>query len=114
MQTFSDGDTLQVAVFGTGGMSHQLQGERAGFVNTPFDTSYLDRLGEDPEGLTGISHTELLRDAGSEGIELVMWLIMRGALGRNVREVHRHYHVPASNTAAGLIIFEGGEALVSM
>ena len=114
VQTFPDGDNLKVAVFGTGGMSHQLQGERAGFVNTPFDTSYLDRLGEDPEGLTGISHTELLRDAGSEGIELVMWLIMRGALGRNVREVHRHYHVPASNTAAGLIIFEGGEALVSM
>jgi len=114
VQTFPDGENLKVAVFGTGGMSHQLQGERAGFVNTPFDTSYLDRLGEDPEGLIEISHTELLRDAGSEGIELVMWLIMRGALGRNVREVHRHYHVPASNTAAGLIIFEGGEALVSM
>ncbi len=114
VQSFPDGDNLKVAVFGTGGMSHQLQGERSGFVNTPFDTSYLDRLGEDPEGLIEISHTELLRDAGSEGIELVMWLIMRGALGRNVREVHRHYHVPASNTAAGLIIFEGGEALVSM
>ncbi len=114
VQSFPDGDNLKVAVFGTGGMSHQLQGERSGFVNTPFDTSYLDRLGEDPEGLIEISHTELLRDAGSEGIELVMWLIMRGALGRNVREVHRHYHVPASNTAAGLIIFEGGEALVSI
>ena len=114
VQTFPDGDNLKVAVFGTGGMSHQLQGERAGFVNTPFDTSYLDRLGEDPEGLAEISHTELLRDAGSEGIELVMWLIMRGALGNNVREVHRHYHVPASNTAAGLIIFEGSEALVGI
>ena len=114
VQTFPDGDNLKVAVFGTGGMSHQLQGERAGFVNTPFDTSYLDRLGEDPEGLTEISHTELLRDAGSEGIELVMWLIMRGALSNNVREVHRHYHVPASNTAAGLIIFEGSEALVGI
>jgi protocatechuate 4,5-dioxygenase beta chain len=114
VQTFPDGENLKVAVFGTGGMSHQLQGERAGFVNTPFDTSYLDRLGEDPEGLTEISHTELLRDAGSEGIELVMWLIMRGALSNNVREVHRHYHVPASNTAAGLIIFEGSEALVGI
>ena len=100
-------EDLNVAVFGTGGMSHQLQGERAGFVNTPFDTAYLDRLADDPEGLTEITHLELLRDAGSEGIELVMWLIMRGALGRDVREVHRHYHVPASNTAAGLIIFEG-------
>ncbi len=114
VQTFPDGDNLKVAVFGTGGMSHQLQGERAGFVNTPFDTSYLDRLSGDPEGLTEISHNELLRDAGSEGIELVMWLIMRGALGNNVREVHRHYHVPASNTAAGLIIFEGSEALVGI
>ncbi len=99
---------LKVAVFGTGGMSHQLQGERAGFINTPFDTAYLDRLRDDPEGLTEITHTDLLRDAGSEGIELVMWLIMRGALDRNAREVHRHYHVPASNTAAGLIIFENG------
>lgn len=100
-------EDLTVAVFGTGGMSHQLQGERAGFINTPFDTSYLNRLGDDPEALTEISHLDLLRDAGSEGIELVMWLIMRGAMGRDVREVHRHYHVPASNTAAGLIIFEG-------
>lgn len=99
-------EDLTVAVFGTGGMSHQLQGERAGWVNTPFDTDYLNRLGDDPESLLEISHTDLLRDAGSEGIELVMWLIMRGALGNSVREVHRHYHVPASNTAAGLIIFE--------
>ena len=99
-------EDLTVAVFGTGGMSHQLQGERAGWVNTPFDTDYLNRLGDDPESLTKISHIDLLRDAGSEGIELVMWLIMRGALGQSVREVHRHYHVPASNTAAGLIIFE--------
>jgi protocatechuate 4,5-dioxygenase beta chain len=102
-------EDLKVAVFGTGGMSHQLQGERAGWVNTPFDKAFLDRLVDDPESLTRISHTELLSDAGSEGIELVMWLIMRGALGRNVREVHRHYHVPASNTAAGLMILESEE-----
>lgn len=99
-------EDITVAVFGTGGMSHQLQGERAGWVNTPFDTDYLNRLGSDPESLLDIGHIDLLRDAGSEGIELVMWLIMRGALGNSVREVHRHYHVPASNTAAGLIIFE--------
>jgi protocatechuate 4,5-dioxygenase beta chain len=99
-------EDITIAVFGTGGMSHQLQGERAGFINTPFDMSYLNRLGDDPESLLEISHVDLLRDAGSEGIELVMWLIMRGALSSSVREVHRHYHVPASNTAAGLIIFE--------
>jgi protocatechuate 4,5-dioxygenase beta chain len=114
VESYPDTEDLKVAVLGTGGMSHQLQGERAGFINTPFDTAYLNRLADDAEALTEISHTELLRDAGSEGIELVMWLIMRGALSRNVREVHRHYHVPASNTAAGLIIFEGSEALVSM
>ena len=106
-------EDITVAVFGTGGMSHQLQGERAGFINTPFDTSYLNSLGDDPESLLEISHIDLLRDAGSEGIELVMWLIMRGALSSSVREVHRHYHVPASNTAAGLIIFEDTqEALI--
>jgi len=105
VESYED-EGLTVAVFGTGGMSHQLQGERAGFVNTPFDTDYLDRLADDPVGLTTLTHTDLLRDAGSEGIELVMWLIMRGALSQQVREVHRHYHVPASNTAAGLIIFE--------
>lgn len=103
-------EDITVAVFGTGGMSHQLQGERAGWVNTPFDTDYLNRLGQDPESLLEISHIDLLRDAGSEGIELVMWLIMRGALGNSVREIHRHYHVPASNTAAGLIIFEDSTA----
>lgn len=102
-------EDLKVAVFGTGGMSHQLQGERAGWVNTPFDRAYLDRLVEDPVGLTRITHTELLSEAGSEGIELVMWLIMRGAMGDRVREVHRHYHVPASNTAAGLMILESEE-----
>ena len=114
VESYPDTEDLKVAVLGTGGMSHQLQGERAGFINTPFDTAYLNRLADDAQALTEISHTELLRDAGSEGIELVMWLIMRGALSRQVREVHRHYHVPASNTAAGLIIFEGEEALVSM
>ena len=114
VESYPDDEDLKIAVLGTGGMSHQLQGERAGFINTPFDTDFLDRLADDGEGLTKITHTELLRDAGSEGIELVMWLIMRGALSQDVREVHRHYHVPASNTAAGLIIFEGSEALASI
>ena len=114
VESYPDDEDLRIAVLGTGGMSHQLQGERAGFINTPFDTEFLDRLADDGEGLTEITHTELLRDAGSEGIELVMWLIMRGALSTEVREVHRHYHVPASNTAAGLIIFEGSEALAAM
>ena len=99
-------EDLRVAVFGTGGMSHQLQGERAGFINVDFDTQFLDALTQDPERLANIPHVEYMREAGSEGIELVMWMVMRGALDNKVTEVYRHYHVPASNTAAGLIILE--------
>jgi protocatechuate 4,5-dioxygenase beta chain len=95
-----------VQVWGTGGMSHQLQGPRAGLINRKFDNAFLDRLADDPEGLSRIPHIDYVREAGSEGIELVMWLIMRGALDERVRERHRFYHVPASNTAVGHIILE--------
>jgi protocatechuate 4,5-dioxygenase, beta chain len=97
---------LNVMVWGTGGMSHQLQGPRAGLINKEFDTRFLDRLTTDPENLAQLPHLEYVREAGSEGIELVMWLIMRGALEADAREVYRFYHVPASNTAVGHIIFE--------
>jgi protocatechuate 4,5-dioxygenase, beta chain len=96
----------RVVVFGTGGMSHQLQGERAGFVNTEFDTRFLDGLVADPESIAHIPHVEYLREAGSEGIELVMWLVMRGALTPGVREVYRATHVPTSTTHNGLLILE--------
>jgi protocatechuate 4,5-dioxygenase beta chain len=99
-------DDLNVQIWGTGGMSHQLQGPRAGFINTPFDIEFLDKLTSDPQALRRIPHITYLREAGSEGIELVMWLIMRGALGGDVNELHRHYHVPASNTAVGHIVLE--------
>lgn len=99
-------EDLTVVIYGTGGMSHQLQGERAGLVNAEFDGAFLDDLTGDVERLVKIPHTEYLREAGSEGIELIMWLIMRGALGADAREVYRHYHVPASNTGAGLIVLE--------
>ena len=97
---------LRVMVWGTGGMSHQLQGPRAGLINREFDTQFLNRLTSDPEGLAGLPHLEYVREAGSEGIELVMWLIMRGALEADARELYRFYHVPASNTAVGHIILE--------
>ena len=97
---------LRVVVFGTGGMSHQLQGPRAGLINSTFDNKFLDDFANDPEALTRIKHVEYLREAGSEGIELVMWLIMRGALDRHAKEIHRFYHVPASNTAVGHMILE--------
>jgi protocatechuate 4,5-dioxygenase beta chain len=99
-------EDLNVQVWGTGGMSHQLQGPRAGLINSEWDRRFLDRIGPKPEELAAISHLEYVRETGSEGIEMVMWLIMRGALNDRVREVHRHYHVPASNTAVGHIILE--------
>ena len=102
-------EDLSVAIFGTGGMSHQLQGERAGIINQEFDNDFLDRLSADPESVAQISHAEYIMEAGSEGIEMVMWMIMRGALNDKVKEVYRHYHVPASNTAAGLIILQNAE-----
>jgi protocatechuate 4,5-dioxygenase beta chain len=97
---------LKLMIWGTGGMSHQLQGPRAGLINREFDTAFLDGLTRDPEALVRIPHVDYVREAGSEGIELVMWLIMRGALAADAREVYRFYHVPASNTAVGHIIFE--------
>lgn len=99
-------EDLDVQVWGTGGMSHQLQGPRAGLINAAWDQRFLDDLTADPERLRRIAHIEYLRETGSEGIEMVMWLIMRGALGPRVRELHRHYHVPASNTAVGHIVLE--------
>jgi protocatechuate 4,5-dioxygenase beta chain len=97
---------IKVAVIGTGGMSHQLQGERAGLVNPDFDIAFLDDLTQNVERLVNIPHVDYLREAGSEGAELVMWMVMRGALDDDAKEIYRHFHVPASNTAAGLIILE--------
>jgi protocatechuate 4,5-dioxygenase beta chain len=103
-------EDLNIVIYGTGGMSHQLQGERAGLINREFDTAFLDGLTRDPIALTRLSHTEYMRESGSEGVELVMWHVMRGALADDVTEVYRHYHVPASNTAAALLILENGRA----
>ncbi len=99
-------EDLKVVVFGTGGMSHQLQGPRAGLINSAFDNAFLDALVDDPVAQSKVPHIDYVREAGSEAIELVMWLVMRGALSPRVREVHRFYHVPASNTAVGHLILE--------
>ena len=99
-------EDLRVVVFGTGGMSHQISGPRAGLINSKFDKAFLDNLSKDPKKLTRISHLEFMREAGAEGIEMVMWLIMRGALDDKVDEIYRFYTVPASNTAVGHIILE--------
>ena len=99
-------EDLRVVIFGTGGMSHQLQGARAGLINKEWDSRFLDNLVKDPEADARIPFIEYVREAGSEAIELVMWLISRGALERDVKEVYRFYHVPSSNTALGHLILE--------
>jgi protocatechuate 4,5-dioxygenase beta chain len=99
-------EDLRVVVFGTGGMSHQIHGARAGLINSEFDRHFLDNLTRDPDALARIPHVEYMREAGAESVELIMWLIMRGALDRNVEEVYRFYHVAASNTAVGHVILE--------
>ena len=104
-------EPLRVVIFGTGGMSHQLQGPRAGLINRAFDTRFLDNLTKDPQALVRLPHIEYVREAGSEGIEMVMWLIMRGALADDAKEIYRFYHVPASNTAVGHIILENPHPL---
>ncbi|MFT3940396.1 class III extradiol dioxygenase subunit beta [Rhodopseudomonas sp.] len=104
-------EDLNVQIWGTGGMSHQLQGPRAGLINREWDNAFLDQLIADPEGLSQKPHIDYVREAGSEGIELVMWLIARGAMsdvagGPKPKVAHRFYHVPASNTAVGHLILE--------
>ena len=105
-------EPLNVQIWGTGGMSHQLQGPRAGLINKDWDNAFIDKLIADPAGLSEMPHIDYVREAGSEGIELVMWLIARGAMsdvagsGKAPKVAHRFFHVPASNTAVGHLILE--------
>jgi protocatechuate 4,5-dioxygenase, beta chain len=96
----------RVVVIGTGGLSHQLDGERAGFINKPFDLKFMQSLVDDPEWATQYSIHELVEKTGTQGVELVMWLATRGAVGGRVRKVHTNYHIPISNTAAGMMALE--------
>ena len=99
-------EDITVGIWGTGGLSHQLGGERAGVVNPDFDKRFLDNLVSDPIANASLTHTDFIREAGSEGIEMIMWNVMRGALDEDVREVYRLYHIPVSATAYGAIILE--------
>ena len=102
---------LKVVVLGTGGLSHQLDGERAGFINKDFDKLCLDALVSDPEALLGYSTHDLVKLAGTQGVEILNWIAMRGALTGRVSQLHRNYHVPISNTASGLLLLENKPAL---
>jgi protocatechuate 4,5-dioxygenase beta chain len=95
-----------VLMVGTGGLSHQLDGERAGFINKPFDLAFMRSLVDDPTWATQFSTHELVEKAGTQGIELLMWLATRAALPGAVKQLHTNYHLPISNTATGLMLME--------
>ncbi len=97
----------RVVVFGTGGMSHQLNGARFGHLNPDWDKSWLERIEADPAALAALTHQEVMEAAGAEAVELIMWLVMRGALSPEVRRAHRNYYAPMT-TGMGLIALEDG------
>lgn len=95
-----------MAVIATGGLSHQLDGQRAEFINREFDMLCLDKLVNDPKALTGYSTKELVALSGSQGVEVLMWIAMAAAMTGHRREVSRNYHIPISNTASALLVIE--------
>ncbi len=97
---------LKVVVIGTGGLSHQLDGERAGFINKDFDIQCMNHIARDPEALARYSIPQLVELAGAQGVELLNWVAMRGALTGRVSELHRNYHIPISNTAAATVVLD--------
>ncbi len=99
-------EDIKVVVLGTGGLSHQLDGKRAGHINKRFDLMCMDKIVNDPDDLTRISRHELVRQAGAQGTEFLMWMMMRGSLGDNVKLIHKNYHIPISNTGAGTMLME--------
>jgi protocatechuate 4,5-dioxygenase beta chain len=96
----------KVLLIGTGGLSHQLDGARAGFINKQFDREFLRSLTEEPKWATRFSIPEIVEKAGTQGVELLMWLAARAALHGKVRTVHSNYHIPISNTASALLALE--------
>jgi protocatechuate 4,5-dioxygenase beta chain len=99
-------EDLRVLVVGTGGLSHQLDGKRAGFINNEFDKFCMDKLATEPDVLARYSVHDWIEESGAQGIEFLNWMAMRGALNARVTEVHRNYHVPISNTAAATVVLE--------
>lgn len=103
-------EDLRVVVVGTGGLSHQLDGKRAGFINKEFDKFCMDKLVSEPDVLARYSIHDWIEESGAQGVEFLNWMAMRGALNTNVTEVHRNYHVPISNTAAATVVLENRSA----
>lgn len=98
-------EDLKVAIVATGGLSHQVHGERAGFNNTAWDARFLELIENDPVRLTEMTQAELATLGGLEGAEVIMWLVMRGALSSNIRKTHQSYYLP-SMTGIATAIYE--------
>jgi protocatechuate 4,5-dioxygenase beta chain len=103
-------EDLKVVIFATGGMSHQLQGERAGMINVDYDLKCMESVINNPQWLASQKTTEIIEQAGTEGVEIIHWLVMRGALQADVDVIHKHYHVPISNTGAGVLVLANSPA----
>lgn len=98
-------EDLRVVVMATGGLSHQVHGESAGFNNVDWDHRFLKAIADDPEALAAMTHAEYARMGGLEGAEVIMWLVMRGALSASVKKVHSSYYLP-SMTGIGTLVLE--------
>ncbi len=99
-------EDLKVVILGTGGLSHQLDGERAGFINKEFDMQCMEKIVTDPYFYQDMSIYDLVKQAGAQGAEFILWLIMRAAMGEQVTQISSNYHIPISNTGAGLLCLE--------
>jgi protocatechuate 4,5-dioxygenase beta chain len=99
-------EDVKVLLIGTGGLSHQLEGERAGHINKPFDLKFMESMTDDPTWATQYSDRELVEHTGTQGIELLNWLVVRGAMSGEVSVAHSNYHIPISNTAAATMLME--------
>jgi aromatic ring-opening dioxygenase catalytic subunit (LigB family) len=97
-------EDLKVVVVGTGGLSHQVHGERTGFNNTDWDMQFLELIANDPAQLARLKHVDLIRLGGAEGAEVIMWLVMRGALSERVTKLHQNYYL-ATSTALAVALF---------
>ena len=102
-------EDLKVVLVATGGLSHQVHGERCGFNNTAWDMEFLELIEKDPVRLTEMTHAEYAALGGMEGAEIIMWLVMRGALSANVRKIHQSYYLP-SMTGIATAIYENEAA----
>ena len=99
-------EDLKVLVLGSGGLSHQLEGTRAGFINRGFDEMCMAAMVDQPDALAGYSIPQLVEAAGTQGVEVLNWLVARAALSGRVARVHSNYHVPISNTASGMMVLQ--------